>query len=144
VRRLAPGLERSGRMARVIAEVHDPLARTDENHGKPKLLLDSFVRATIEGRLLDDVIVLPRIAVRDGGRVWVMTPEDTLDIRTVETVWEQQDVVVVSDGLRAGEQVVVSDLATPVDGMALRTQDEDNEDSEDDGETAPEAQESGE
>lgn len=118
--RLLPELEPQGRMARLLVAVTDPLHRTAPAGRRRPLLLDSYVRVAIEGRMLRDVVTVPRTALREGREVWVMTDEDTLAIRPVTLAWTGEDRVLVSAGLADGERLVVSELQAPVEGMALR------------------------
>lgn len=122
--RVAPGLNPAARMAEVIAEVEDPLARAPGNAGKPRLLIGSFLRASIEGHEIPGAIALDRAALRDGDTVWVMTPENRLAIRPVEVAYRGSAEVLIADGLAPGERVVTSPLASVADGMALRLPDE--------------------
>ncbi len=77
---------------------------------------------TIDGGELSGVFAIPRKAFRDNGQLWVLTNEDTLDIRTVTPVWRDSDFVYIRDGLASGERVVTGSLASPVNGMKLRTE----------------------
>jgi len=121
VERLMANLETQGRMARLLVAVDDPLELKSSSRDRHQLILDSYVRVEIQGRGLANVIRVPRTALRDGNRVWVMQPDNTLDIRTVKVVWSGNEHVYVTDGLGEGDQLVTSDLAAPVQGMALRT-----------------------
>lgn len=120
IERVAPDLTPTGRMAELILSVEDPLAQGAERAGKPELLLGSFVRAEIEAPAIDGAVALERAYLRDDDRVWVMTPEDRLEIRAVEVAWRGADTVLVADGLAPGERVVTTHLATVADGMKLR------------------------
>jgi RND family efflux transporter MFP subunit len=121
VLRLAGALESEGRMARVLVTVPDPLALASGNDGRPALLLGSYVRVEIDGGELPDVIALDRDQLREGDRVWVMDAEDRLAIRPVTVAVRNRDRVLVTEGLKDGDRVVVTDLAAPVAGMPLRT-----------------------
>lgn len=127
VRRLAASLEEQGRMARLIVSVDDPLSLRPENAGKPVLLIGSFVRAEIEGVLLENVVHLDHDLLREGNRAWVMSPDGTLDIRDVEIAFRGRNYVVVTSGLQAGDQIVSTVLSAPVQGMALRIEDSPSE-----------------
>jgi RND family efflux transporter MFP subunit len=118
--RLAGDLESEGRMARLLVAVEDPLALQAEQAGMPVLLLNSYVRAVIEGETLRDVAEVDRSLLRDQDRIWIMGPAGRLQIRPVSIPFRNRDTVLISDGIAAGEQLVVTDLATPVEGMALR------------------------
>jgi RND family efflux transporter MFP subunit len=120
VLRLLADLSSEGRMARLLIAIADPLHRQGPPPRKPPLLLGEYVRVEIAGAVLPDVIRLPRTALRNDREVWLLSPENRLDIRPVTTVWRDADTVLVKDGLQPGEQLIVSELATPVAGMALR------------------------
>lgn len=113
-------LEEQSLMARLLVAVEDPLSLRDEHAGRPALIAGSVVRVKLEGRDLAGVVALDRSALHDGDRVWVMGPDDTLEIRRVSIVHREPQRVYVGEGLQDGERLVVSDLATPVEGMKLR------------------------
>jgi RND family efflux transporter MFP subunit len=120
--RLAGDLETEGRMARLIVEVDDPFTLKPENSGKPVMLMGSYVSVEIAGRPLDQVASIARAHLRDGDRLWIMGADATLEIRQVDIVFRGHDQVLVADGVEAGEQLVVTDLAAPVAGMPLRSE----------------------
>jgi RND family efflux transporter MFP subunit len=120
VRRLVGDIEEQGRMARLLVEVDDPLGVKPESADAPALLLGSYVRVTIEGRQVDDVVSIPTDRVRDGDQAWVMSDDDMLEIRMLEIVHRGAEAVLVRDGLEAGDRLVLTDLSTPVNGLPLR------------------------
>ncbi len=122
VARLLPDLSQEGRMARLLIEVKDPLDLQVKEKKRPMLLLGEYVRVLIEGTELRDVYRIPRSALRNDSEVWIVDEESKLAIRPVKTIWRDEDSVVVLDGFRQGELLVVSDLAAPVGGMALRVE----------------------
>lgn len=84
------------------------------------LLMGMFVQAQVEGRLVESVISLPRMAVRDDRRVLVVDSEDRLRLRTVEVLRSGRDEVLISAGLTSGERVCVSPLDVVVEGMRVK------------------------
>jgi RND family efflux transporter MFP subunit len=120
--RVRPDLSEQGRMARVLVEVTDPLDRD------PPMLVGSYLRGRIQGGRLDQVVALDRAHLREDDSVWVMTAADRLEIRAVEIAYRGPRRVYVSVGLSGGERVVTSEIATPTDGMKLRTRDDDGPD----------------
>ena len=121
--RLAGELEEEGRMARVIVEVEDPFALRPEHDHQPVMLMDSYVSVEIEGRPLERVAAIARAHLRDGEHIWLMTADDTLEIRAVDIVFRGPDQVWVSGGVEEGDNLVVTDLPAPVAGMPLRSRD---------------------
>ena len=89
------------------------------------MLMGSYVSVEIEGRPLEQVATIAREHLRDGDRLWIMGADATLEIRKVDIVFRGHDQVLVADGVEAGEQLVVTDLAAPVAGMPLRSKDDD-------------------
>lgn len=118
--RLLPSLESEGRMARILISVKDPLNLEGKPGVKP-LLLGSYVSVQIDGGIMEDVYAIPRTAYRDNGKVWVLTAEGTLDIRSLKPVWRDDETIVVDQGLTADDVIVTSDLSTPLQGMKLRS-----------------------
>ncbi|MEO1456129.1 MAG: efflux RND transporter periplasmic adaptor subunit [Pseudomonadota bacterium] len=120
--RIAADLAAAGRMAGVIVTIDDPLALAPDTaaNAMPPVLIGSYLRAEIEGRAVQGAVRLPRELLHDGDTVWIMTPEDRLEIRKVEIAWRGPEAVLVTAGLAAGERIVATDLAIYADGMALR------------------------
>ncbi len=123
--RLLGDLDPAGRMARVLVSIEDPLSMEDgSRNGEPGLMLGAYVRVEIQGKTLEDVFVLPRTTVREGDRVWVLDRDDELRFRDVKILWRSEDQVVISEGLQQGERVIITRVASPIPGMKLRVQNE--------------------
>lgn len=118
VTRLLGDLDEAGRLARVLVEVADPL---DPAEGQP-LLLGSYVRVEIDAGTISDALEIPRFALREGDRLWVVGPDNTLVIREPAILWRNEDSVLCSDVLESGESLIVSDLLAPLPGMDLAPQ----------------------
>ncbi len=133
VERLLGQVDAKGRMARVLVAVDDPLglaaARAlvaTPEAASPRatlpLLLGSFVRVQIDGSPLPETTELPRVALVDDQSVWLVA-EGKLARREVEVAWRNADTVLVR-GLRSGDAVVTTPLASPTEGMAVRIEGE--------------------
>lgn len=120
ISRRGASLTETGRMVEVLVEVDDPLSRRNENRGQHKLILGSFLQAEFDGRPVPDALVLDRSYLRDDGKVWIMTDEDTLDIRNVDIAWRGADEVLIVGGIEPGDRVVTTNLAISAQGMKLR------------------------
>lgn len=81
--------------------------------------LGMFVQATLEGRELKGVMRVPRVAIRNGGQVWCVSSEDTLEVREVKIERRERDSVIVVEGIEDGSRVVVSPIELPVNGMPV-------------------------
>jgi len=116
VTRMEAQVDQSSRMVHVVVEVDDPY---DSSEGHPALLPGTFVDVRIFGRTLEDVVPIPRYAVRDGGQVWVFD-DGRLSVRQVRTLRSDRQQTLVSEGLAAGDLVIVSSLDAVTDGMVVR------------------------
>ena len=117
VTRMLAQLDPQTRTAQLQVAIPDPL----EGEGVP-LLPGAFVEVALEGRVLDDVVRVPRIALRDGQTVWTVDGKEgqgTLHPRTVQVGWKEGEDVLITDGLSDGDRVVVSPLALPLEGMLV-------------------------
>ena len=110
------------RMAGVIIYVKDPLGLKNQET-RPQLLLDDYVDVRIQGKFLENVFSIPRSILRDKNTVWVYQ-SGKLVIKQVSLAWKEGDLVFIrSDirsGIRPGDEVIISDLPAPVNGMALQ------------------------
>lgn len=120
VLRLLTDLTGTGRMARVLVEVTDPLALSDTAGGAPRLLVGQYLEATIEGRTLEGAVALDRRYLRPDDTVWLMTDDDKLAITPVEVAYRGAERVIVTGGLPQGARIVTTNMTTAADGMPLR------------------------
>jgi len=112
-------IDPQSRSVTVVARVEDPYARSGDD-ARPPLAVGLFVDVEIEGLAVEGAVVLPRLALREGGRVYVVDADDRLRIRAVDVLREDRDEVVIAAGLSAGERVSISPLRGAVEGMAVR------------------------
>lgn len=83
--------------------------------------LGLFLQAKLEGTPLGEVFSIPREALREGDRVWRLSSEGTLSIIDIDVVRTERDSVLLGTGsLKNGDQIVVSPIAIPVEGMKLK------------------------
>ena len=113
-------IDAQSRMVRAVAQIEDPYGYT-AHPGRPPLAVGMFVEAEIQGRLAPNVVSLPRTALRAGDQVLVVDEESRLRFRAVEILRAERDRVIVRSGLREGERVCVSIVETAVEGMKVRT-----------------------
>jgi len=118
--KLLGDLESEGRMARLLVAVDDPLDLKIQDARRPPLLIGEYVRVEIQGQALENVFRIPRSVLRENGEIWVVDQDDRLTIREVETIWRDTDFVILKNGLKAGERLIVSDMSEPVEGMQVR------------------------
>lgn len=125
VDRVEAAVDAATRTFNVVVRVADPRQRgkpVDANGPDgPPLLVGMYARVEIAGRDQGRYALLPRKALRDGERIWVLEANDTIAIRPVRLLSEgDETVAVAADGLSEGMRVVVSDLTVVTEGLAVR------------------------
>ena len=105
-----------------IIEIEDPYGEAAETAGAP-LAVGLFVTARIDGRELDNAIVLPRSALRGADQVFVAQLDGTLAIHSVTVIDTSAERVVVTAGVEPGDRIVTSPLRGAANGMLVRALD---------------------
>ena len=117
----------SGQLVRLEAEFDErsrmvygvTRLRMEPGEDQPILPVGLFVQADIRGARVDQVIRLPRSAMRDDNQVLVVDEQDRLHFRQVTLLRLEHDDVLISAGLNDGERVCISPLQTVVEGMQV-------------------------
>ncbi|MFT5290253.1 MAG: RND family efflux transporter MFP subunit [Planctomycetota bacterium] len=112
-------IDPTSRMVVLIAEIEDPYGLARESDRAP-LYSGMFVEAWITGRTLNNAIPLPREALQADNTVYILTPDDRLEIRTVDIARAEAERVIVQAGLTPGDRIITSPLETPVANMKLQ------------------------
>jgi len=115
----------TGRVVRAEAEIDiksrmvHVVARVENDAQPTPLAVGLFVDAEIEGLLADEVVVLPRTALREGNRILVVDEANRLRFREVDLLRLYGDEALIESGVAAGERICISPLQTVIDGMPV-------------------------
>jgi len=113
-------IDPGSRMATIVVAVDDPYQQTSAEK-QPALSNGQFVEITLQGPVLTQVIELPRSALRENDRVWIMNDENRLHIVPVEVVRRDPEQVVAQASLADGTRLVLTAIPGAADGLLLRT-----------------------
>ncbi len=114
-------IDSMSRMVHAVAQVTNPYGRGSDPD-RPPLAAGLFVEAEIEGNQVENVVLLPRSALRENNRVLVVDSEDRLRFRDIDLLRATREEIVVESGLGVGERVCLSPLEAVTDGMKVRTE----------------------
>lgn len=78
-----------------------------------------FVRAELAGKTLDNVVEIPRSALRGARDVWV-TQGGRLARRQVDVLRSGRDTLIVTGDFQPGDLLVTTRLSAPVPGMEIK------------------------
>lgn len=120
--KLLGDLDPKGRMARILVSIEDPLnlVRKTETDAPGKILLGSYVKVRIDAGTIDNVYTVPRQALREGDRLWVVSEKGILHMRPAQILWRRIDEMLVSAEINPGEELIISRLQSPLPGITVR------------------------
>jgi multidrug efflux system membrane fusion protein len=112
-------LEEETGLLHAVAEVPEPYAG---EAGKPPLMPGLFVKAEIEGREQREIFVLPLSAVNAAQEALLIDADSRLHIRRIDVLRSEPDRILVRNGLKSGDLVVISHIDLPIEGMKVRAE----------------------
>jgi RND family efflux transporter MFP subunit len=86
---------------------------------KPILPIGLFVEAEINGKKLEDIFMIPNSALTPNDELLFLNQDDALEIRKVSVLTKMKNHILVKEGMKAGERVVVSKLSIATNGMLV-------------------------
>lgn len=93
------------------------IAHVAQSERPPRL--GQFLRAKIRGSVLENVFKIPEQALRNDRQVYLLDENNTLKIQEVEIATRYQGELLIGQGLKVGDRVILSPLDIAVSGMAL-------------------------
>lgn len=111
-------IDEASRVLYAVAEVVDPYGLLGQST-QPELRMGTFVRADIEGRYIENAVVLPRYVLRNDNTVLVANSERELEIREVTVARAEPQQVFLTSGVAGGELVITTTLDAPIPGTRL-------------------------
>jgi len=112
-------IDSKSRMSYLVAEINDPyLLNSSNNSSDVPLRFGSYVNAKIMGYDISQATLVPRYLVVNG-KVAILDNESKLHYAAIDIVRQQGSHVIVTNGLQDGDQLIISALDYPVDGMKL-------------------------
>jgi multidrug efflux system membrane fusion protein len=102
----------------VVVQVEDPYG-VGSSLSSPPLLVGTFVRAVLAGKKLNNVFKVPRHAMLEGSKVALVDTQSRLRLTPVESSFGNDEFYFVSAGVKEGDELIVSALGIPIDGMKV-------------------------
>lgn len=118
VARAAAELDARSRMLNLVVQVDGPYDNTGDSSSP--LLVGMFVDVQIFGATVEDVRVLPRVALHEGDIVWVAAADGTLRMRQAQVVHVRDEEILVRLQLATDERIITSQLSGATEGMKIR------------------------
>jgi len=119
ITRIRAELDDDSRQAAVLAEVADPLGNQPEHRNRAPLLIGSYVEARVDAGTLPNTLAVPREALQDNGRLWLVDADQVLRVRTVNPVHVSEETVYL-EPLGEGERILLGSPSGLVPGSKVR------------------------
>jgi HlyD family secretion protein len=116
IERVYPRIERESRTRIIEAKIAEPV----------ELITRLFARVSVQGRVIDDAVVVPDAAIVTtprGNKVIYVVKDGKANARQVIIGLEQEQRVQITEGLQEGEIVVVAGNLNLKDGIAVQVGD---------------------
>lgn len=114
-------VDEKSRVTYAVAQLADPYGLHNDGNVLP---IGTFVGATIQGSTAENIIRVPRGAVRGSRQLLFVDQDNKIEIRNVDIVRSDAEYSYLQGGAVEGERIVVSALEAPINGMAVRTADD--------------------
>jgi len=116
ITRVSARIDEASQQLFAIAEIKNPFVTLG---GGAVLQPGQFVRATIKGKPLENVWVIPRIALREDSSILLIDRDSRLLRHPVTLMYEDGESVITSDDLPEGAQICLSPVPYAVNGAKV-------------------------
>jgi len=118
VEEVLPDVQDKGLMAKLLITVKNPL------QSEPPLLVGDYAELTLKGKVLKDIYKIPRSAVSDRGKIYLVDQDSRLRINEYDKMWEDEKNIYVKNTFPPQWKLVVSKIFAPSDGMKVKISEE--------------------
>jgi len=101
----------------IVVRVTDPYGQAGAGQ-RPPLVRNMYVDVELQGRA-HPALVIPASALHEG-KLYIVNDESRLELRAIQSRYQQHGFVAIAKGVQEGDQVVTSDLIPAVAGMLLK------------------------
>lgn len=113
-------VDASSRVNYVVAQINDPYGFLSKNNNQQIIPIGSFVKAKIYSEKKSHIMALPVKAVIRREDVYLLDQDKKLVIKKIKILRSDADNIYLSEGeLDNGSQIIITKLATPINGMQL-------------------------
>ena len=84
--------------------------------------MGTFVAAEIVGLKFSNVVRVPRIALRSNSQLMIVDSDNSLRLRHVDVLRSDAEYAYLKGGAVAGDRVSLTTIASPIDGMKVRVE----------------------
>lgn len=117
----------------VVAKIDDPYSVLPTSEHQ-ELRIGTFVNASIAGKIIADIVAIPRNALHGANELYLIDEKNKLHIQKINVLRNDANYVYSHDVFALNHRLIITQMETPVEGMTLRVV---GEPSKSQGETEP-------
>ncbi|WP_371188191.1 efflux RND transporter periplasmic adaptor subunit [Thalassotalea maritima] len=107
----------------LVAQIDDPY-NLNNQESDSEARMGMFVRASIEGKLARNVVILPQQVIHGADTVYVVEKDNTLSVVNVDILRAEGNRVYVKNTFTPKQRIITSNLRTAIPGMPVRIEGE--------------------
>ena len=117
-------VDEKNRVTYAVARVEDPYMLKTQSPNETTLPMGTFVAANIVGSTVDDVIRVPRMALRGNSQMMFVDSDGRILISEVDVIRADADYAYLRSGHLPAERISMTVIESPINGMRVRTTDD--------------------
>lgn len=122
-------VDEKNRVTYAVASIEDPYRMSAESGDISPLPMGTFVSANIQGTTVENVVRVPRVALRGNEKLMFVDEENRLQIRTVNVLRADAEFAYLDGATIFGDRIIMTAIESPLNGLQVRTSDDPVEDS---------------
>ena len=115
-------------MTYAVARIEDPYNLVENGDGDAPLPMGTFVAAAVDGATVENIIRVPRSALRNNNQLMFVDDENRLRMGFVDVIRADAEFAYLRAGNLLADRISVTVLESPINGMLVRTSDDQSPD----------------
>jgi RND family efflux transporter MFP subunit len=114
--RTTAAIDSSSQQLSLVAQIESPYS--EQNQQQFTLMIGQYLTADIEGKTLEQAIVIPTKAIYQGSYVYIVE-QGVLQRKEINIAWQDEQQALISSGLQSGQQLVITPLGRVTSGVEV-------------------------
>jgi len=112
-------IDRNTEQLNVVAQINDPFAQQTNHQSSLAIKIGQYLDARIQGKLIDNALVIPNSAIYQGSYVFIVQ-DGVLLRKNVTIAWQNDQQALISKGLSFGNRLVLTPLGQVSSGTPVK------------------------
>ncbi len=117
-------VDEKNRVTYAVARIEDPYNLRSDSIIQWSLPMGTFVAADIQGTTVENVVRVPRMALRGNDQLMFIDADNNLQIRAVDVLRADAEYAYLNGATIDGDRITMTAIESPLNGMTVRTSDD--------------------